>query len=131
MNAPPGSASTASGPVVVDKTYDLVLWLIQKVEKFPKSYRFSVGQRLIDTGLDLLLLLVDAAYRKDKRDTLRAAGLRTNAEASSYSSTTGGRDDESDFEFHPFPSVRLFASPQLISFRSFRSVPLCALIRTA
>jgi hypothetical protein len=60
--------------VVVDKTYDLVLWLVQKLEKFPKAYRFSLGQRLVDTGLDLLLLLVDAAYRKDKREPLRAAG---------------------------------------------------------
>ena len=64
---------------MVGKTYDLVLWIVQKVEKFPKSYRFSVGQRLIDTGLDLLLLLVEAAYRKDKRDALRTAGVRTNA----------------------------------------------------
>ena len=79
MNAPPSSPPPVHGPVVVDKTYDLVLWLVQKVEKFPKSYRFSVGQRLIDTGLDLLLLLVDAVYRKDKREPLRMAGLRTNA----------------------------------------------------
>lgn len=79
MSEPPGSPPPVHGPVAVGKAYDLVLWLVQKVEKFPKSYRFSVGQRLIDTGLDLLLLLVDAAYRKDKRDALRAAGLRTNA----------------------------------------------------
>ena len=79
MTEPAGSTPPAPGPVVVGKAYDLVLWLVQKVEKFPKSYRFSVGQRLIDTGLDLLLLLVDAAYRKEKREPLRAAGLRTNA----------------------------------------------------
>jgi hypothetical protein len=79
MSEPPESARAVQGPVVVGKAYDLVLWLVQKVEKFPKSYRFSVGQRLIDTGLDLLLLLVDAAYRKDKREALRTAGLRTNA----------------------------------------------------
>ena len=50
MNGPSGNASTASGAVVVDKTYDLVLWLIRKVEKLPKSYRFSVGQRLISAA---------------------------------------------------------------------------------
>jgi len=48
MNAPPGSPPPVPGAVVVDKTYDLVLWLVQKVEKFPKSYRFSVGQRLVE-----------------------------------------------------------------------------------
>ena len=35
MNGPPGNGSAASGAVVVDKMYDLVLWLIQKVEKLP------------------------------------------------------------------------------------------------
>ena len=29
--------------VVVTKAYDFVLWLLPKVEKFPCSYRFSVG----------------------------------------------------------------------------------------
>jgi hypothetical protein len=78
MDLPPTS-TTIPGAVVVGKTYDLTLWIVQKVEKFPKSYRFSVGQRLIDAALDLLLLLVEAAYRRDKRETLRTAGLRTNA----------------------------------------------------
>jgi hypothetical protein len=76
---PPPTSNPVPGAIVVGKTYDLVLWIVQKVEKFPKSYRFSVGQRLIDTGLDLLLLLVEAAYRRDKREALRTAGIRTNA----------------------------------------------------
>jgi hypothetical protein len=29
-------SSPIPGPVMVDKTYDLVLWLVQKMEKFPK-----------------------------------------------------------------------------------------------
>ena len=50
---PPPSATRIRGKLVVGKTYDLVLWIVQKVEKFLKSYRFSVGQRLSDTALDL------------------------------------------------------------------------------
>jgi len=50
MDSPPTS-NPIPGAIVVGKTYDLVLWIVQKVEKFPKSYRFSVGQRLIDVGL--------------------------------------------------------------------------------
>jgi hypothetical protein len=46
--------------VVVGKTYDLLLWLLPKAEKFPRSYRFSVGDRLVGNGLDLLLILVAA-----------------------------------------------------------------------
>ena len=53
-------------PVVVSKTYDFSVWLIQKVEHFPRSYRFSVGDRLVSGVLDLLLRLVDAAYAREK-----------------------------------------------------------------
>ncbi|HEV2349817.1 MAG TPA: hypothetical protein VG028_08245 [Terriglobia bacterium] len=31
--------------VVVEKTYDFLLWLLPKVEKFPRSFRFSAGDR--------------------------------------------------------------------------------------
>jgi hypothetical protein len=53
-------------PAVVGKAYDFSLWLIQKVEHFPRSYRFSVGDKLVSGVLDLLLRLVDAAYARDK-----------------------------------------------------------------
>jgi hypothetical protein len=53
-------------PVVVQKAYELSIWLIRKVENFPRSYRFSVGDRLVQGILDLLLRLVDAAYSRDK-----------------------------------------------------------------
>jgi hypothetical protein len=43
MGNPPGTGPAVQGPVVVGKAYGLVLWLVQKVERFPKSYRFSVG----------------------------------------------------------------------------------------
>ena len=33
--------------VVVGKTYDLLLWLLPKAEKFPRSYRFSIGDRVV------------------------------------------------------------------------------------
>ncbi len=58
--------SQAELPVVVGKSYDFSLWLIQKVEHFPRSYRFSVGDRLVAAVIDLLLRLVDAAYARDK-----------------------------------------------------------------
>ena len=54
----------AETAVVVQKAYDWNLWILPKVEKFPKSYRFSVGQNLVATSLDLLMNLVDATYRR-------------------------------------------------------------------
>ena len=64
------SGSQSELPVVVGKAYDFSLWLIQKVEHFPRSYRFSVGDRLVGSAIDLLLRLVDAAYARDKAGVL-------------------------------------------------------------
>jgi four helix bundle protein len=58
--------TSAELPVVVQKAYEFSIWLIQKVENFPRSYRFSVGDRLVQSVLDVLLRLVDAAYSRDK-----------------------------------------------------------------
>ena len=51
---------------MVGKAYEFSLWMIQKVENFPRSFRFSVGDRLVATALDVQLRLVDAAYARDK-----------------------------------------------------------------
>ena len=59
--------------IVVQKAYDWNLWILPKVEKFPKSYRFSVGQNLVSTSLDLLMNLVDATYQSKNSGTLAAA----------------------------------------------------------
>jgi hypothetical protein len=64
---------------VVVQAYDLALWLLPKIEKLPRSYRFTLGLRMTDAVLDLLTLLVDAAYRKDKSALLRAASTKVNA----------------------------------------------------
>ncbi|MBI3320111.1 MAG: hypothetical protein HYZ89_05950, partial [Candidatus Omnitrophica bacterium] len=49
--------------MVVQKAYDWALWIIPKVEKFPKSYRFSLGQNLVAASIELLMNLVDATYQ--------------------------------------------------------------------
>ena len=53
-------------PIAVVKAYDLVLWLLPKVEKFARSCRFTVGDRIVNLALDLLLVLVQAAYSAEK-----------------------------------------------------------------
>ena len=64
--------------VIVGKTYDFVLWLLPKVEKFARSYRLSVGERLVGCGLDLLLILVVASYTTDKAVLLQQASQKVN-----------------------------------------------------
>lgn len=64
--------------IVVQKAYDWNLWILPKVEKFPKSYRFSVGQNLVSTSLDLLMNLVDATYQAKNSSPLAAAVKNVN-----------------------------------------------------
>jgi hypothetical protein len=64
--------------VVVGKAYDFLLWLLPKAEKFPRSFRFTVGERLVSNGLDLLLALVEAAYSARKGELLETASRKTN-----------------------------------------------------
>jgi four helix bundle protein len=49
--------------VVLQRAYDWNLWVFPHVEKFPKSYRFSLGENLVNASLSLLMNLVDATYQ--------------------------------------------------------------------
>jgi hypothetical protein len=64
---------------VVGKAYGLCLWLLPKVEKIPRSYKFTVGERLVSESLSLLLSLVEAAYSRTKEAALARAVTHTNA----------------------------------------------------
>lgn len=54
--------SLAESAPIVQKAYDLSLWLLPKVERFSRTYRFTIGDRITTTMLDLLTALVEAAY---------------------------------------------------------------------
>jgi hypothetical protein len=45
---------------------------ISRVDQFPKNQRFILGQRLVDTGLDIQECLIEGAYSRGikKRDQL-------------------------------------------------------------
>lgn len=64
--------------IVVEKTYDFLLWLLPKVEKFQRSFRFSVGDRMVAAGLDLLLALVEASFSVEKGALLETANRKAN-----------------------------------------------------
>ncbi|MCP5110015.1 MAG: diversity-generating retroelement protein Avd [bacterium] len=71
--------NTNSDPaIVVGKAYDFVSWLLPVVEKFPRTYRFTLGDRLSSHGLDLLLTLVEAAYASRKGKLLAEANTKVN-----------------------------------------------------
>jgi len=60
--------------VIFTRCFDLLAWLLPKAEAFPRVYRFTVTQRLMDAALDFQEALIDAQVA---RGAPRAAALRT------------------------------------------------------
>ena len=61
---------------VVEKHYRLILWILPKMANFPKDQRFLLADRIEIILLDILELLIQAVYSKDKKDILAKANLR-------------------------------------------------------
>lgn len=57
----------------VTKIYDVLKWLMPQISKLPRSHKFTLGDRVTNLGLDVLTLLVEASYTRDKLDLLRQA----------------------------------------------------------
>ena len=49
--------------VVFTRTFDLLEWLLPKSERFPRAYRSTVTQRLMDAALDMQEALIAAEAR--------------------------------------------------------------------
>ncbi len=60
-------------PAVVQKLYDVTLWVSPMVAKFPKDKRYTLGSRMESLFLDTLETLVEAAYSKEKLSLLQRA----------------------------------------------------------
>jgi hypothetical protein len=59
--------------VIFARTFDLLEWLLPKSERFPRAYRTTVTQRLMDAALDLREALAAAEARAGRT---RLAALR-------------------------------------------------------
>jgi len=67
-------AARRTGPAL-EATYRFLLWLVPTVEKFPRSQKFLLGDRIQTTALDVLERLIEATYTKERRRLLAAANL--------------------------------------------------------
>ena len=52
-----------------------VRWLIPTLEKFPRTQKFLLGDRMQSAALDVLERLIEATYDRDRTNALRAANL--------------------------------------------------------
>lgn len=60
--------------ILLTRLSDLLAWLLPKSEKFPRSYRFTVTQRMMDAALDCQEAVFAA---QSHRGEARKASLRT------------------------------------------------------
>lgn len=58
---------------IVQKAYDVNVWLLPRVERFPRRYKFTLGDRIQATALDLCLALVEASHAQRKERPLHRA----------------------------------------------------------
>ena len=55
--------------------YQFLVWLLPTVEKFPRSHKFTLGDRIETVALNVLEALIEATYTRDRADTLRRGNL--------------------------------------------------------
>ena len=60
---------------VISDFYDLMLYLTQRTEKFPRHHRYSLGAAIESRLHGILSLLIQAKYVSEKQDFLRTANL--------------------------------------------------------
>ncbi|MFZ0256739.1 MAG: diversity-generating retroelement protein Avd [Gammaproteobacteria bacterium] len=60
---------------VIDKVYELVLWSCRHIARFPRSHRFTLGERMERRLYTLLETLLRAKYSRDKGQLLRQANM--------------------------------------------------------
>jgi hypothetical protein len=63
-----------TGPAL-EAHFQFLLWLIPAVERFPRSQKFLLGDRIQMTALDVLESLIEATYTRDRRAHLARANL--------------------------------------------------------
>jgi hypothetical protein len=61
---------------IIEKTYDAIKWLIPKIERFPRSQKFVLGDRLEVAFLDFLKLITIASKTKEKIEILFLADAK-------------------------------------------------------
>ena len=51
---------------IIQRTYDLILWYVPRINKFPRDFKFVLGDEMQRTLYGLLNGLIRARYRKEK-----------------------------------------------------------------
>ena len=63
-----------TGPAL-EAHYQFILWLVPTLERFPRSQKFLLGDRIQSTALDVLESLIEATYIRHRSQHLSQANL--------------------------------------------------------
>ena len=59
----------------IEAHYQFLAWLVPTIEKFPKSHKFTIGDRIETVALDVLEALIEATYTRERTQYLRRTNL--------------------------------------------------------
>jgi hypothetical protein len=82
-------------PKAVQDCHALILWLIPQLDKLPRVRRFTLGARLEDGLLEVLELVVQAAYTREKTPILQRANLKLEPKVRRFLEQRAGKREAS------------------------------------
>ncbi len=60
---------------IFEKWYKTLSWIMDKVETFPRKSKFTLGERILNISFYILEKLIEAYYKKDKKQDLYEVNL--------------------------------------------------------
>lgn len=67
---------TAKELPIIQKTYDLIRWYVPLLNRLPRDFKFTLGERIINGLYELLEQLIIARYAKEKAHRLETVNSR-------------------------------------------------------
>ena len=61
--------------IAVTRCYRITLWVFERVSRFPKNHKYTLGQKAENTMLEILENLIEASYTREKDLLLKRANL--------------------------------------------------------
>jgi hypothetical protein len=59
----------------VEAHFQFLMWLVPAIEKFLRTQKFLLGDRIQTTALDVLERLIEATYTRDRKGQLARASI--------------------------------------------------------
>lgn len=57
---------------IIQKTYDLIKWYVPILNRLPKEHKFTLGEKMILRLYELLEIMIEARFSKDKLSHLES-----------------------------------------------------------